>query len=601
MLGNEDHLGGGPSALAGLRTPAKLPTVAVEPQPGAVALRPGAADHGMTVGMGGPSVLARLAIDTMEAWLPSDPRIEEVRALAVGLARSSAALDLRLAHVCCVIQQHDLRGLGYGSFTSFVCERMCWQPSWQRQLARLLRSDLDLIKKAVHVGLVNLTTAVQAPGHVPPDRQAAWVRAVVTGQPADLAAGDARHGDIDVLAGDDAATVRRARRLARLLLGRAVPDHVADQQILDWFHSGEAPAQILEDARAPRPAPDLSPPSMPDDLGDQATPVVGPWEEPRDLGHALELLDRLMAIRQRRRAVLGRLLDQIKDCWLFLDWGHDSFNDFVRAELDMSVRTAQRLRKEGRTLLWYPQIAAAVDRGLALARAAALGRLVDNAIQARQWLAVADRVPLGDLRRMAADPSGAHHKVKALRRLADDAADLVERALQQRQARLDALAATETGGSPTGLAGWTPDARRLGPPRGRDGTLEPAAIGLSLRPDAPPEPTDAPERCIIVPTGLLDAARWLLDQVQPAPPQDTGRTRQRADHTCENPECRRRTIKIHVHHITPRSLGGSDDPDNLCCLCPSCHLRLVHGGFMAIERLDDADVFLYPHRAVVVR
>ncbi len=599
MLGNEDHPGSGPPVHAASGASALQPAAAVGPGTGSAALGPGTADRGISVGMGGPSVLARLAVDTMESWLPSDPRIEEVRALTVGLARSSAALDLRLARVCCVIQQHDLRTLGYGSFTSFVCERMCWQPSWQRQLARLLRSDLDLIKKAVHVGLVNLTAAVQAPGRVSPGQQAAWIRAVVAGQPADLAAGHARHGDIDVLGGDDAATVRRARRLARLLLGRAVPDHVADQQILDWFHSGEAPAQILEDARAPRPAPDLSPPSMPDGLGDQATPVVGPWEEPRDLDHALEILDRLMAIRRRRRAVLGRLLDQIKDCWLFLDWGHDSFNDFVRAQLDMSVRTAQRLRKEGRTLLWYPQIAAAVDRGLALARVEALGRLFDNATQARQWLAVADRVPLGDLRRMAADPADAHHKRRVLQRLADDAPDLVERALAQRRARLDALAATETGGSSTGLAGWTPDAQRLGPPRVGDGPLDPSAITVSLRPDAPPEPTDAPERCIIVPTGLLEAARWLLDQVQPAP----GRRgpRRRADYTCENPECRRRTIKIHVHHITPRSLGGSDDTDNLCCLCPSCHLRLVHGGFMAIERLDDADVFLYPHRAVVVR
>ncbi len=599
MTGNEDQLDVGPQGHALLGVPGTPPAGALSggvPTPGSAA-----ADRGMSAGPGGSSVLARLAIDTMEAWLPGDPRIKEVRALTVGLARSSAALDLRLARVCCIIQQHDLRTLGYGSFTAFVSERMCWQPSWQRQLARLLRSDLDLVKQAVNVGLVTLTAAVQAPGRVPPAGQAAWIRAVVSGQSADLASRNARHGDIDVLDGDDAATVRRARRLARLLLGRAVPDHIADQQILDWFHSGQAPTQILDDARAPRPAPDLSPPSMPDGLGDQATPVVGPWEEPRDLDHALEIADRLMAIRRVRQAVLGRLLDQIKDCWLFLDWGHDRFTDFVRADLDMSVRTAQRLRKKGRTLLWYPQIAAALDRGLTLARVEALGRLADTAVQARQWLAVADRVPLGDLRRMAADPADAHHKVKALRRLADDAPDLVERALQQRQARLDALAATETGGSATGLAGWTPDAPRLGPPRvgdGPDAPLDHSAIRITLRPDAPPKPTDGPERCIIVPTGLLDAARWLLDHVQPAPRKGTAR---HADHTCENPECRRRTIKIHVHHITPRSLGGSDDPDNLCCLCPNCHLRLVHGGFMAIERVDDVDVFLYPQRAVVVR
>ncbi|RME25113.1 MAG: HNH endonuclease [Deltaproteobacteria bacterium] len=566
----------------------------------------------MSVGPGGSSVLARLAIDTMEAWLPSDPRIDRVRALAVALSRSAAALDLRLARVCCWIQRHDLRKLGYGSFTTFVRERMCWQPSWQRQLARLLRSDLDLIKKAVQLGLVTLTAAVQAPGRVRPDQQAAWIRSVVAGDPATRDQGAAADDDIDVLVGDDAATVRRARRLARLLLGRPVPDRVADQQILDWFHSGDPPARILEGARAPRPAPDLAPASMPDSLGDQATPLVGPWEEPRDLDHALELADRLMAIRERRRAVLGRLLDQIKDCWLFLDWGHDRFDDFVQVDLDMSVRTAGRLRREGRTLLWFPQVAAAVDRELSLARVEALGRLADTAAQARQWLAVADRVPLGELQRMAADPSDAHRKQRALHKLAAEAPDLVERALAQRQARLDSLhatgaAATETGGSPTGLAGWTADARRLGPPRvgdGPDAPLDRSAIHVTLRVDDPSGPADGrrgADRAVIVPAGLLDAARWLLDHVQPPVERAADRVRQRSDHTCENPECRRRTIKVHVHHVTPRSLGGSDDPDNLCCLCPSCHLRLVHGGFMAIERVEGADVFLYPGRAVVVR
>ncbi len=599
MTQNEDHPCGGSQVRAGVRPPRVAPDGVSAQRPGTPDPDPGTARHGwsrhgLSASLGNSSVLARLAVDTMESWAPNDPRIEEVRALTVALARSSAAIDLRLARVCCCIQQHDLRELGYGSFTAFVQQRMCWQPSWQRQLARLLRSDLDLIKQAVHVGLITLAAAAQAPGRVRPEDQAAWIRALVTGQAADVASGHTRQGDIDVLVGDDAATVRRARRLARLLLGRTVPDHIADQQILDWYHSGEAPAQILEQARAPRAAPDLSPPAMPDALGDQATPVVGPWEEPRNLDHALGLADRLMAIRRRRRAVLGRLLDQIKDCWLFLDWDHANFKDFVRAELDMSIRTAQRLRREGRTLLWFPQIAAAVDRGLSLARVEALGRLADTADQARQWLAVADRIPLGDLQRMAADPSGAHDKRRALQRLADNAPDLVERALAQRQARLDA-AATETGGRPAGLAGWTPDSRHLGPPRvgdRPDAPLDPSAIGLALRPDTS---TNTSDRAVIVPTGLLEAARWLLDHLQPAPPRPTG------NYTCDNPECRRRTIKIHVHHITPRSLNGSDDPDNLCCLCPSCHLRLVHGGFMAIERLDDADVFLYPDRAVVVR
>ena len=31
-----------------------------------------------------------------------------------------------------------------------------------------------------------------------------------------------------------------------------------------------------------------------------------------------------------------------------------------------------------------------------------------------------------------------------------------------------------------------------------------------------------------------------------------------------------------MHHIILRSQGGSDDPDNLICLCPRCH-NYAHG------------------------
>lgn len=33
-------------------------------------------------------------------------------------------------------------------------------------------------------------------------------------------------------------------------------------------------------------------------------------------------------------------------------------------------------------------------------------------------------------------------------------------------------------------------------------------------------------------------------------------------------------VKTHVHHIVPRSLGGTDDPDNLAYLCFHCHAAI---------------------------
>lgn len=32
-----------------------------------------------------------------------------------------------------------------------------------------------------------------------------------------------------------------------------------------------------------------------------------------------------------------------------------------------------------------------------------------------------------------------------------------------------------------------------------------------------------------------------------------------------------------VHHIVPRSAGGTNDLDNLCCLCWECHHTRAHG------------------------
>ena len=34
---------------------------------------------------------------------------------------------------------------------------------------------------------------------------------------------------------------------------------------------------------------------------------------------------------------------------------------------------------------------------------------------------------------------------------------------------------------------------------------------------------------------------------------------------------------LHVHHIKPRSNGGSDEFDNLVVICSNCHVAIHHG------------------------
>lgn len=51
----------------------------------------------------------------------------------------------------------------------------------------------------------------------------------------------------------------------------------------------------------------------------------------------------------------------------------------------------------------------------------------------------------------------------------------------------------------------------------------------------------------------------------------------RDNFTCQHPGCTENRLKqISVHHITPRSAGGTDDLDNLVTLCLNHHHQ-VHG------------------------
>ncbi len=510
--------------------------------------------------------------------------------MARALAHASSAIDLRLARVCCCIQQYDLRPLGYSSFTAFLTERLCWKPSWQRRLARLLRSDLDLIKAAVGASIVPLTRALDAPGKVSVEDQRQWIERVVSGT-----------GDCDPPQGPDDAgerlegaaadTVRRGRKLTCLLVGRRLPSRMADRQMCTWHEQGAPPADLIAQARSPRPKPEGSEAKWPAGVDDPATFLLGPWSDPVDLADALARADTLMAARNKRRVALARVLDQIRRCWSFLEWGFKRFADWVEHDLDMSVRSAYRVRAEGREFAASPDLAQAVDQGLPTERATAIAKLADSAENTLRWLTIGEHLPTGELLRASSDRHTRRRQRDRYEALITDAPALVQRALEQRRHRLDPAGLTETGGASVGLAGWTADASPLGP------DMNSKNIRVALRKAL----DETPGRPVMVHQGVLDAARWLLATVEIPPERGTGRIRRRDDYTCANPECRRRSLRAQVHHVLPRALGGSDDAANLRCLCPSCHLRLVHGGFMAIEPVGDADVFLYPGRAVVVR
>ncbi len=44
-------------------------------------------------------------------------------------------------------------------------------------------------------------------------------------------------------------------------------------------------------------------------------------------------------------------------------------------------------------------------------------------------------------------------------------------------------------------------------------------------------------------------------------------------------------LALHVHHIVPRSKGGTDDVHNLITLCPNHH-AMVHRGLILAKELQ---------------
>jgi len=154
--------------------------------------------------------------------------------------------------------------------------------------------------------------------------------------------------------------------------------------------------------------------------------------------------------------------------------------------------------------------------------------------------------------------------------------------------------ATETGSGAQREATGT--GRR--PPAPRPGPMLAVALRAVLAP--PPQP-----RWETVNAHLPVAARWFLENVKPEPQKGFGKVKERDDFRCQNPECRRRTLRTHAHHKHQRQEGGDDSPGNGDTLCPSCHLRLIHAGRVAMEEIHLEGmglvlVWRYPGRVVVV-
>ena len=576
------------------------------------------------------------------------PAEQSLRRDTRALAKLGAALELRRARVLDWVSRQDLAPLGYPNFTTFREQHVEWGGSWERALRRLVKSPLDLVKLAAMRGELALRTAASAPGKVSVAGQGAWLREHAVwrceqalclseqalclseqGAAEGAEAGEAQGFDRDLFIGQQALDIQAARQRARVLIGNQAGNPVVDEYIVMAWLDQRPAAQLLDEARTPPDPPDLTPGSWPQGP-DPATDVVGPWVEPRDLGHAITLLEQLQAVSRGRRAALGLALDHLARGGHYLEWGYDALKHYGRDELDLSPSSIRRYRKLGATLDLHPELLAAVrggpldaspvtpdperagldlegldpagldlagldpagldlagldPAGLDLDSAIGIGELAQTGNTVRRWLALAHHLGRAEVQRLARLSHATARSTSAA-----DPIVLLKQA-EDRVAR-----------APEVL-----DRLEAGHGFGARGPLQPgqaSVAGAAWRvtgPPTPPETSDAGDALTWGHPMLLEAARWFLDTVQLPAQQGCGKAKERQRWVCQNPECRRITVRNQVHHIWHREHGGSDDEDNLITACKSCHLRLIHGGHVEVFRLEDALVWRYGARGPAAR
>src|SRR5688572_26961671 len=127
------------------------------------------------------------------------------------LARGAAALELSLAMTIGWLKRQDPVDLGYLTFPAFCRERVDWNTSWRNAMIRLVEGPFGLVKRAACEGLIPMRLAVKA--DCAPEDQAEWLVEGTLDAPSEPR-------ELDRFEGPDAETIRKARALARLCLGK---------------------------------------------------------------------------------------------------------------------------------------------------------------------------------------------------------------------------------------------------------------------------------------------------------------------------------------------------------------------------------------------
>ncbi len=249
-------------------------------------------------------------------------------------------------------------------------------------------------------------------------------------------------------------------------------------------------------------------------------------------------LRRLVALRDRWDEVLGHLALLLKMLGLWRDMKFATFGQYCAERLGMAESTvAQRIALE-RKLYGLPALREAMREGrISYEKARVVARHA-NADTEAALIARAEADTCIALRRELDDERDA----EARKRAPED----LHLAMPSRVAgllRSACGAAQEVAKHKTGL--WTP-----------------------------------PGECLVrVADHFIDTWKEVLRER--STPQKRALARDKG--FCQVPGCSR--AAVHAHHLTFRSAGGTDEPENLVSLCAAHHLHGIHAGYLRVTGL----------------
>ena len=204
-----------------------------------------------------------LAREEGEGGLGREEEAERLLEVMLALAGAGNAIDLRIARLAAWVKTQDPAECGYSSHTALFRQHIAWSNSWLRSLVRLVESDLPAIQAAVCLGLIPLSTAIKAPGHVDPEEQAWWLERAQRGDKGLASNPRGRSQDTNPrtvrtvdLEGEDLRAIHGARQLSRLVSGHPLSNADSDYYVLDCWAKRVDGKQLLSQARrAPPPPP----------------------------------------------------------------------------------------------------------------------------------------------------------------------------------------------------------------------------------------------------------------------------------------------------------------------------------------------------------